>query len=172
LAKTKKRIVVLGGGFAGIECVRKFESYFRNDFDIEIVLINEDNFLLFTPLLPQVASGMIETRHAITSIRTIIEKAKFYEGRVKNIDQYGKIVTLWGTTEKRGISIHYDFLVIALGSQTNFFGLSDVELNAYTMKTLNDAVMLRNRVIDMLEQAENETNPIRLKGLLTFVIVG
>ena len=172
MAKTKKRIVVLGGGFAGIECVRRFESYFRNDFDIEIVLINEDNFLLFTPLLPQVASGMIETRHAITSIRTIIEKAKFYEGRVKNIDQYGKIVTLWGTTEKRGISIHYDFLVIALGSQTNFFGLSDVELNAYTMKTLNDAVMLRNRVIDMLEQAENETNPIRLKGLLTFVIVG
>jgi len=172
MAKTKKRIVVLGGGFAGIECVRRFESYFRNDFDIEIALINEDNFLLFTPLLPQVASGMIETRHAITSIRTIIEKAKFYEGRVKNIDQYGKIVTLWGTTEKRGISIHYDFLVIALGSQTNFFGLSDVELNAYTMKTLNDAVMLRNRVIDMLEQAENETNPIRLKGLLTFVIVG
>jgi len=172
MAKTKKRIVVLGGGFAGIECVRKFESYFRNDSDIEIVLINEDNFLLFTPLLPQVASGMIETRHAITSIRTITEKAKFYEGRVKNIDQYGKIVTLWGTTEKRGISIHYDFLVIALGSQTNFFGLSNVELNAYTMKTLNDAVMLRNRVIDMLEQAENETNPIRLKGLLTFVIVG
>jgi len=82
MAKTKKRIVVLGGGFAGIECVQKLESYFRNDFDIEIVLINEDNFLLFTPLLPQVASGMIETRHAITSIRTITEKAKFYEGRV------------------------------------------------------------------------------------------
>jgi len=172
MAKTKKRIVVLGGGFAGIECVRKLESYFRNDFNIEIVLINEDNFLLFTPLLPQVASGMIETRHAITSIRTITEKAKFYEGRVKNIDQHGKIVTLWGTTEKRGLSIHYDFLVVALGSQTNFFGLSDVELHAYTMKTLNDAVMLRNRVIDMLERAENETDPILLKSLLTFVIVG
>ena len=172
MARDKKRIIILGGGFAGVKCTRQLESHFRNDPDIEIVLINEDNFLLFTPLLPQVASGMIETRHVITSIRTITEKAKFYEGRVKNIDQHGKIVTLWGTREKRGISIHYDFLVVALGSQTNFFGLRDVELHAYTMKTLNDAVMLRNRTIDMLEQAENETNPILRRGLLTFVIVG
>ena len=172
MARDKKRIVILGGGFAGIECARKLEALFRNDYSIEIVLVNEDNFLLFTPLLPQVASGMIETRHAITSIRTILDRATFYEGRVKNIDQYGKIVTLWGTTEKRGISIHYDYLILALGSQTNFFGMSDVELHAYTMKTLNDAVMLRNRTIDMLEQAENETNPILRKSLLTFVIVG
>jgi len=172
MVRAKKRIVVLGGGFAGIECTRKLEALFRNDYSIEIVLVNEDNFLLFTPLLPQVASGMIETRHAITSIRTILDRATFYEGRVKNIDQYGNIVTLWGTTEKRGISIHYDYLIISLGSQTNFFGMSDVELHAYTMKTLNDAVMLRNRMIDMLEQAENETNPILRKSLLTFVIVG
>ncbi len=172
MARAKKRIVILGGGFAGIECARKLEALFRNDYSIEIVLVNEDNFLLFTPLLPQVASGMIETRHAITSIRTILDRATFYEGRVKNIDQYGKIITLWGTTEKRGISIHYDYLILALGSQTNFFGMGDVELHAYTMKTLNDAVMLRNRTIDMLEQAENETNPILRKSLLTFVIVG
>ena len=99
-----------------------------------------------------------------------MKKTTFYEGRVKNIDPYGKIVNLWGTGEKRGISIHYDFLVVALGSQTNFFGLSDVEKHAYTMKTLNDAVMLRNRIVDMLEQAENETNPILRKSLLTFVI--
>jgi len=172
MARAKKRIVILGGGFAGIECARKLEALFRNDYSIEIVLVNEDNFLLFTPLLPQVASGMIETRHAITSIRTILDRTTFYEGRVKNIDQYGKIITLWGTTEKRGISIHYDYLILALGSQTNFFGMSDVELHAYTMKTLNDAVMLRNRTIDMLEQAENEINPILRKSLLTFVIVG
>ena len=168
----KKKIVILGGGFAGVECARKLESDFVNDPDIEIVMISEDNFLLFTPMLPQVASGMIETRHIIMPIRTICERTTFYEGRVKNIDPYGKIVNLWGTGEKRGISFHYDFLVVALGSQTNFFGLSDVEKHAYTMKTLNDAVMLRNRIVDMLEQAENETNPILRKSLLTFVIVG
>jgi NADH dehydrogenase len=172
MVKAKKRIVVLGGGFAGLECIKKLETYFIRDFDIEIVLVSEDNFLLFTPMLPQVASGMIETRHIIMPIRALIEKTIFYEDRVKNIDPYGKIVTLSGTSEKRGISLHYDFLVIALGSQTNFFGLTSVEEHAYTMKTLNDAMFLRNRIIDMLEQAENETNPILRKSLLTFVVVG
>ena len=172
LAKNKKKIVVLGGGFAGVECTRQLESKFGDNPDIELVMISEDNFLLFTPMLPQVASGMIETRHIVLPIRTICEKTKFYEGRIKNIDPYGKIVTLWGTGDKRSISIHYDFLVIALGSETNFFGMTDVEKNAFTMKTLNDAVMLRNRVIDMLEQAENETNPILRKSFLNFVVVG
>ncbi len=164
--------MILGGGFAGVECARQLESEFGNDPEIELVMISEDNFLLFTPMLPQVASGMIETRHIVMPIRTICKKTKFYEGRVKNIDPHGKLVTLWGTGNKRSISIHYDFLIIALGSETNFFGMADVEKNAYTMKTLNDAVMLRNRVIDMLEQAENETNPILRKSFLNFVVVG
>jgi NADH dehydrogenase len=172
LARNKKKIVILGGGFAGVECARKLESEFGDDPEIDIVMVSEDNFLLFTPMLPQVASGMIETRHIVLPIRTVCKKTKFYESRVKNIDPYGKIVTLWGTGDKRGISIHYDFLVVALGSETNFFGMADVEKNAYTMKTLNDAVMLRNRVIDMLEQAENETNPILRKSFLNFVVVG
>jgi NADH dehydrogenase len=172
LARNKKKIVILGGGFAGVECARQLESEFGDDPEIELVMVSEDNFLLFTPMLPQVASGMIETRHIVLPIRTICQKTKFYEGRVKNIDPYGKLVTLWGTGDKRSISIHYDFLVVALGSETNFFGMADVEKNAYTMKTLNDAVMLRNRVIDMLEQAENETDPILRKSFLNFVVVG
>jgi len=172
LARSKKKVVILGGGFAGVKCARQLESEFGNDPEIELVMISEDNFLLFTPMLPQVASGMIETRHIVLPIRIICKKTKFYEGRIKNVDPYGKLVTLWGTGDKRSISIHYDFLIIALGSETNFFGMVDVEKNAYTMKTLNDAVMLRNRVIDMLEQAENETNPILRKSFLNFVVVG
>lgn len=169
---SKKRILVLGGGFAGIECTRRLESYFKHNSEIELVLVSEDNFLLFTPMLPQVASGTIETRHIIIPIRTICKKAAFYEGKVKNIDLFGRRVTLYGTYEKRGISLQYDYLVVALGSQTNFFGNKSVQDNAYTMKTLNDAVVLRNRIIDMLEQAENETNPILKESLLTFVVVG
>lgn len=172
MARNKKKIVILGGGFAGVECARQLESYFGNNSEIELVMISEDNFLLFTPMLPQVASGMIETRHIVMPIRAICKKTKFYEGRIKNIDPFGKLVTLWGTSEKRGFSIHYDYLVVALGSETNFFGMADVEKNAYTMKTLNDAVMLRNRVIDVLEQAENETDPILRNSFLTFVVVG
>ncbi|MBI3639973.1 MAG: NAD(P)/FAD-dependent oxidoreductase [Thaumarchaeota archaeon] len=172
MSEGKKRILILGGGFAGVECMRKLESYFMNDTDIEIALVSEDNFLLFTPMLPQVASGMIETRHVVIPIRTLCKKAIFYEAQIKNIDPYGKIVTLTGTNERRGISLHYDFLVIALGSQTNFFGIDKMEERAYSMKTLNDAVVLRNRIIDMLEQAENESDPILKKSLLTLVIVG
>jgi NADH dehydrogenase len=169
---TKKRILVLGGGFAGIECTKRLESYFKHNSEVELVLVSEDNFLLFTPMLPQVASGMIETRHIIIPIRTICRKATFYEGKVKNIDPYGKRVTLYGTSEKRGTTLDYDYLVVALGSQTNFFGNQSVENHAYTMKSLNDAVVLRNRIIDMLEQAENETDPILKQSLLTFVVVG
>ena len=172
MVKSKKKIVILGSGFAAVECAKKLENEYGNNPEIELVMIGEDNFLLFTPMLPQVASGMIETRHIVFPIRTICRKTKFYEGRIKNIDPYGKLVTLWGTRDKRSISIHYDFLVVALGSETNFFGMADVEKNAYTVKTLNDAVMLRNRVIDMLEQAENETNPILRKSFLNFVVVG
>ena len=172
MVKNKKKIVILGSGFAAVECAKKLENEFGNDPEIELVMIGEDNFLLFTPMLPQVASGMIETRHIVFPIRTICKKTKFYEGRIKNIDPYGKLVTIWGTGDKRSISIHYDFLIVALGSETNFFGMADVEKNAYTMKTLNDAVMLRNRIIDMLEQAENETNPILRKSFLNFVVVG
>jgi len=172
LARNKKKIVILGGGFAGVECARQLESEFGDNSEIELIMISEDNFLLFTPMLPQVASGMIETRHIVLPIRTICQKTKFYEGRIKNIDPFGKLVNLWGTGDKRSVSIHYDFLVVALGSETNFFGMADVEKNAYTMKTLNDAVVLRNRIIDMLEQAENETNPILRKSFLNFVVAG
>jgi len=164
--------VILGGGFAGVECARQLESEFGGNSEVELVMISEDNFLLFTPMLPQVASGMIETRHIVLPIRTICQKTKFYEGRIKNIDPFGKLINLWGTGDKRSVSIHYDFLVVALGSETNFFGMADVEKNAYTMKTLNDAVVLRNRIIDMLEQAENETNPILRKSFLNFVVAG
>src|SRR5579872_5491808 len=80
-----KRILVLGGGFAGMECVRKLESYFPNEDDVQITLVNGDNFFLFTPMLPQVASGTIETRHIVIPVRTLLKKTKFYEAEVKNI---------------------------------------------------------------------------------------
>jgi len=167
-----KKILVLGGGFAGIECVRRLEAYFPNNKEVQISLVSEDNFFLFTPMLPQVASGTIETRHIVIPVRTLLKRAKFYEAGVKNIDPHTKIVDLSGTKEKRGISLQYDYLVLALGSQTNFFGMDKLEKLAYSMKTLNDAVVLRNRAIDMLEQADNETDPSLKKSLLTFVIVG
>lgn len=166
------RIVVLGGGFAGVECVKQLQRGLSSNSDTEIVMISEDNFLLFTPMLPQVASGTIQTRNIVMPIRTIIKKARFYEGRVKNIDPVARKVRVWGTPEKSGVTLDYDYLVVALGSETNFFGMSDLEANSFQMKTLNDAVSVRNRVIDMLEQADNETDLEVKRSLLTFVVVG
>ncbi len=141
-----KRILVLGGGFAGIECVRKLESYFVRDNTVQITLVSEDNFFLFTPMLPQVASGSVETRHIVIPIRTLLKRTKFYEAEVKSIDPYGKTVILSGTSEKRGISLHYDYLVLALGSQTNFFGIKHLEKLAYSIKNLNNAEIFRKKV--------------------------
>ena len=168
----KKRILVLGGGFAGVDCTRKLESYFQSNYDIEITLVSDDNFLLFTPMLPQIVAGTIAPRHIVMPLRALCKKARIYESAVREIDPVQQHVTLEGTPEKIGVRIHYDYLVIALGSQTNFFGLKDVKKNSFTMKTLADAISLRNRLIDMLEQAENEKNPKIKQRLLTFVIVG
>ena len=169
---TKKRILVLGGGFAGVDCTRKLESYFHSDYDIEITLVSDDNFLLFTPMLPQIVAGTVAPRHIVMSLRALCKKARIYESIVRDIDPVQQHVTLEGTPEKIGVRIHYDYLVIALGSETNFFGLRNVEKYSFTMKTLADAISLRNRLIDMLEQAENEKNPKIKERLLTFVIVG
>ena len=172
--KRKKRIVILGGGFAGVECTRELEKQFGDNPDIELVMINRDNCLLFTPMLPQAASGMLETRHIVMPIRVVCKKTIFYEGAIKGIYPQTKTVTLWGDTEDRtkGLSIKYDYLVIALGSETNFFGMSDVRYNALTMKTLNDAILLRNRAIDMLEFAENQKDATLRKKSLRFVVAG
>ena len=167
-----KRILILGGGFAGVECCLKLESHYKNDVEIEITLVSEDNFILFTPMLPQVASGTIETRHIVTPIRTLIKKSKFYEAKIRSIDPYGKSVSLIGINKNRETFLNYDILVIALGSKTNFFGMKDVEENAYSMNTINDAILLRNRIIDLLEQAENENDPVLRKSLLRIVVVG
>lgn len=172
MALTKKRILVLGGGFAGVDCTRKLESYFHSDYDIEITLVSDDNFLLFTPMLPQIVAGTVAPRHIVMPLRALCKKARIYESVIRDIDPVQQHVTLEGTPEKIGVRIHYDYLVIALGSETNFFGLKNIEKYSFTMKTLADAISLRNRLIDMLEQAENEKNPKIKERLLTFVIVG
>jgi len=172
LVLAKKRILVLGGGFAGVDCTRKLENYFHSDYNIEITLVSDDNFLLFTPMLPQIVAGTVTPRHIVMPLRALCKKARIYESVVRDIDPVQQHVTLEGTPEKIGARIHYDYLVIALGSETNFFGLKNVEKHSFTMKTLADAISLRNRLIDMLEQAENEKNPKVKERLLTFIIVG
>jgi NADH:ubiquinone reductase (H+-translocating) len=191
----KKRIVILGGGFAGVAVLNKLQDRFQTDVSVDITMISKDNYLLFTPMLHEIASGMIETRHIVTPIRTFCNRSRFYCAGVESIDLENKSVKIrsslapipYGTQnpinsmEKNSKSLSYDYLVIAVGSDTKFFGMSDVQQNAFTIKTLNDAIRLRNHIIYLLEQADqllpesnydNNTFIQAQKEILTFVIVG
>jgi NADH dehydrogenase len=126
-------------------------------------LVSKDNFLLFTPMLPEVASGMIETRHIVTPIRSFCKKAKFYEANVESIDLDNRQVTLTHSIGRqsqpndwREHTLKYDYLVIALGSENNFFNMSDIQKHSFTMKSIGDAIILRNHIINILEQASLE----------------
>lgn len=175
----RKRILILGGGFAGIEVLRRLQTTFQDDVEIDITLVSRDNFFLFTPMLPEVSSGMIETRHIVTPIRAFCKRARFYEANVESIDLENKQVVITNTignpthpVRKRHI-LKYDYLVIGLGGETNFFGMEELKRNAFTLKTLEDAMILRNHLISMLEQADILQEDDELKrSLMTFVVVG
>jgi len=184
-----QHIVILGGGFAGIGVLKKLQKKFQNDSDVEITLVSKDNFILFTPMLPEIVSGMIETRHIVTPVRAFCKKAKYFEANIKSIDFDNKKVAISHIigryTSKKGQqgdkdndnfhehTLNYDYLVIALGSENNFFGNKDIENNSFTMKSIDDAIALRNHIIRILEQAniEQDNHDLR-KSLLTFVVVG
>ena len=174
------RILILGGGFAGIEVLRQLQKAFQNDIRIDITLVSRDNFFLFTPMLPEISSGMIETRHIVTPLRAFCNRAKFYETQIESINLENKEVVITHSIGKytnpmewRSHILKYDYLVLALGSETNFFGLSEAAKQAFTLKSLGDAIVLRNHVINMLEQADIEhEDPDLRKRLLTFVVVG
>ncbi len=174
------RILILGGGFAGIEVLRQLQKAFQNDIGIDITLVSRDNFFLFTPMLPEISSGMIETRHIVTPLRVFCNRAKFYEADVESIDMDNKQVVIshrigkqTNPIEWRSHTLRYDYLVLALGNETNFFGMNEAAKQAFTLKSLGDAIVMRNHVINMLEQADIEHEDLDLrKSLLTFVVVG
>jgi NADH dehydrogenase len=182
----RKRILILGGGFAGIEVLRRLQNAFEDNVEVDVTLVNRDNFFLFTPMLPEVSSGMIETRHIVTPIRAFCKRARFYEANVDSIDLENKQVIItkaignpMDPVHLNRYALNYDYLVIGLGGETNFFGMKDLERNAFTLKSLEDAVILRNHVISMLEQADleheennDEDNNNLRKSLVTFVVVG
>src|SRR5919197_71888 len=176
----QRHILILGGGFAGIKVLTQLQRAFQNDVSIDITLVSRDNFFLFTPMLPEVSSGMIETRNIVTPVRAFCNRAKFYEANVESIDLKNRQVVVTHAIGKqtdpigwRNHTLNYDYLVVALGSETNFFGMTEVARNAFTVKTISDAIVLRNHIINMLEQADLEHDDSSLrKSLMTFVVVG
>jgi NADH dehydrogenase len=143
----------------------------RGRRDVDVTLISRENFFLLTPMLPQVAASGIDTRHIVAPIRQICPTVRFFEAEIEKIDLAARTVSFAHADGPR-MQLGYDHVVIALGGVTNFFGIPGAQSHAITIKTLGDAIVLRNRALDMLEQAEIETNDERRRTLLSFAVIG
>ncbi len=167
-----KRILILGGGYAGVGVLKQLQKTFQSDPEVSISLVSQDNFFLHTPLLPEMATGMLASRHIATPIRSFCKRARYYQAKVKQIDLNNNRVTITREFDNQKRELDYDFLIIGLGGKTNFFGNKNVEKHAFTIKTLGDAISIRNHIISILESADQEEDPDILSKLLTFVVVG
>ena len=163
------RIVVLGGGFAGVATVRELERLLGYRADIEITLVSRDNFFVLTPLLFEACSGTLELRHCAQPIRPALTKSRFVEAMVDRVDVDARVVH----SIARGDSydIPYDHLVVALGAATNLKLIPGSE-TALTFKTVADALVLRNRFIEQFERADAESELSARRSCLTFVMIG
>lgn len=168
---SRTRILVLGGGFGGVYTALHLERTISRHADVDITLVSRENFFLFTPMLHEVASCDLDVTHIVSPLRTLLHRTDFVIGDVESIDLARRsVVTVHGFDEHRHV-LDYDQLVIALGSVTNFYQLPGLDARALTMKSLGDAIHLRNRVIATLEEGDTECSAGG-DGLLTFVVAG
>jgi NADH dehydrogenase len=163
-----KRVVVVGSGFGGLEAVTQLDALFDRDPDVEILLLSDQNYLLFTPLLPQIASSFTDPRHIIQAVREIRGKRKFVFRRetVRAVDAANRRLTI-----ESGF-IQYDALILAPGSRTEFFNTPGAREYCWDYKSLQQGVELREHIIDQCEHADHTLDADTRKNMLTFVVVG
>ena len=180
----KKHIVILGGGFAGMQTATSLEDEFHTNPGVSFSLISETNALLFTPMLAEVAGSNLEPSHISTPLRSSLHRTQFTRASVASVDlQRRRVILKTDPIDMTGADsaqpdpgetheIAYDHLVFALGSVSNYLGMADLEKYSFDFKSLLDAIRIRNHVIEMFEKADREADPVRRKALLTFVIAG
>ena len=170
----KKRIAILGGGFAGMRVAEYLEEQLGGS--ALITLVSDTNAFLFTPMLSEVEGSSLEPSHITTPLRSSLHSTRFIRARVAGIDLAAHRVSLApgaaGAGEDRRDEIPYDHLVLALGAVSNYLGVANLERFSFNFKTLLDAIRIRNHVIEMFERADHEPDPARRKPILTFVIAG
>jgi NADH dehydrogenase len=163
------RVVILGGGFGGVYTATHLERLTRRRPGVEILLVSRDNYFLMTPLLFEAGSGVLDFRHAVNPIRPLLHAARFMNAAVERIDLDRRVVH--AALDDAVYEVPYDQLVLALGAMTNKSRIPGSE-HAMTFKTLADAVLLRNQVIDVFERADVEPDAARRQALMTFVVIG
>ena len=170
--KQPLRIVILGGGFAGMGAAQRFEELQRRDEMLDVTLVSRSNFLLFTPMLAEVASSGLDAQAISAPIRVACPHTRFRHADVQAVDTGAKRVTALPVGSDRTEEIAYDHLIVAVGSVPAFYGLPGLAEHAFTLKTLEDAARLRNHVIAALETAEQQSDGAARRALLTFVVAG
>jgi NADH dehydrogenase len=166
-----KRILILGGGFAGLYAAMELEKILAPDPNVGITVINRENFFLFTPMLHEVAASDLDLTTIVNPVRKMLKRVSFFAGEVEAIDLPRQQVVVSHGFDHHQHSLPYDHLVLGLGSITNFYGLPGLEERALTMKSLGDAIRLRNHLISHLEEADSECVSVK-NPLLTFVVAG
>jgi NADH:ubiquinone reductase (H+-translocating) len=163
-------VVVAGGGFGGAMAARELERIMPRQ-SVRLVLVNDVNFLLYTPFLPEAAAGTLEPRHVVTPLREILQRTYLRLGTISGHDPGARTVEL--TTREGDVEqLPYDQLLLALGSVSRVLPVPGLSEHAIGFKTLADAIWLRNHVIETLEAANASEDPARRDELLTYVFVG
>ena len=168
----QQRIVILGGGFGGVYTAKRLGQIFARDPNVEVVLVSESNYLLFTPMLAEVAAGSLQPQHISVPIRSAAPLARLEFASVESVDTDSKTVQVRDIATGEEKHLLYDQLVLALGSRPNYFGLHGIEEHALTLKTLNDAANLREHVLRLLAIADQEPDQELRRQLLSFVVIG
>jgi NADH:ubiquinone reductase (H+-translocating) len=171
MSANKRQIVILGGGFGGVYTARCLERILRPE-EADICLINRENYWVYQPMLPEVISGSIGLTDVVAPIRRLCPRTNLVMREVQDVDLKNKVVTVSPGFRPRQKMIPYDYLVIALGEITNFYGMPGMLENAMPFRTLADAMALRNHVIHVLEEADVEEDSGLRRQLLTFVVGG
>jgi NADH dehydrogenase len=168
----KTKIVIAGGGFAGLYAAKYLDKHLAHRPDVEVTLIARENFILFTPMLHEVAAGDLAPGDIVNPLRRILRHVNVIEADVLDVDFSARKVRCVHGLERSELEFEFDHLLLALGSETNFFDNAGIRDWAVTMKNLSDAALLRNRMVAFLEEAMLEKDATTRRQWLTFVIAG
>ena len=148
-ADQRKHLLILGGGFGGLYAAIELERTLAYQPDVEITLVNRQNFFFFTPMLHEVAASDLDITHIVNPIRKLLKRVTFLHGEVESINLASKRAAVFHGPDQHRHELSYDYLVIALGTTTNFYKIPGLEERALTMKSLGDAIHLRNWLIEL-----------------------
>jgi NADH:ubiquinone reductase (H+-translocating) len=168
----KTKIVIAGGGFAGLYAAKYLDKRLARRPDVDVTLISRENFILFTPMLHEVAAGDLSPSDIVNPLRRILRHVNVVEAEVNSIDLSAKKIRCVAGIREMELEFEFDHLLLTIGSETNFFDLQGVRDWAVTMKSLSDAALLRNRMVALLEEASLEKEEATRRELLTFVTAG